>query len=364
MERGMMYTRAATLQSAAAATGDGTPMDVTGLVEVVIQVSGSFTATIDFKATTGAAGGTYTSVEGANVADGTKASSTTSTDVIFRIPVAGMTFLKTPVTWTSGTSVTVIARGYTVSSASLADVSATLSGAIDTELPAAAALADNTANPTVPGVGAFGMIWDGATWDRLPGTSSDGLTVNTELPAAVSLADNLSNPTSPLVGASTLFYDGTNWRRARNISSDGTNGNQMIAVENTLYNSSDWDRWRNNHNATVLASAARTADTQSSDQVNYNARGAHIIISVTAAAGTPSIVYTVQGKDSISGSYYTILASAAIVGIGTTVLKVYPGITAAANASVSDILPRTWRIDYNESTGDSVTSSVSVSYVV
>lgn len=48
----------------------------------------------------------------------------------------------------------------------------------DTELPAAAALADNTANPTVPGVGAFGHVYDGSTWDRMPGTSADGVLVN------------------------------------------------------------------------------------------------------------------------------------------------------------------------------------------
>lgn len=51
-------------------------------------------------------------------------------------------------------------------------------GVIDTELPAAAALADNAANPTAPAVGAFNMVWDGATWDRLPGTAADGVTVN------------------------------------------------------------------------------------------------------------------------------------------------------------------------------------------
>lgn len=49
---------------------------------------------------------------------------------------------------------------------------------VDSELPAAAALADNTANPTVPAVGAFGMVYDGTTWDRMPGTSADGVTVN------------------------------------------------------------------------------------------------------------------------------------------------------------------------------------------
>jgi hypothetical protein len=39
---------------------------------------------------------------------------------------------------------------------------------------AAAALADNTANPTIGGVQAFIMCWDGATWDRcLTGSTSD-----------------------------------------------------------------------------------------------------------------------------------------------------------------------------------------------
>jgi hypothetical protein len=57
-------------------------------------------------------------------------------------------------------------------------ITSTISGAVDTELPAAAALTDNFANPTAPGVGAFVMLWDGATWDRAPGTSADGLLVN------------------------------------------------------------------------------------------------------------------------------------------------------------------------------------------
>jgi hypothetical protein len=47
---------------------------------------------------------------------------------------------------------------------------------VDTELPAAELLRENTANPTVPGVAAFGMVYDGATWDRLPGTDL-GVTV-------------------------------------------------------------------------------------------------------------------------------------------------------------------------------------------
>lgn len=36
----------------------------------------------------------------------------------------------------------------------------------NTELPSAAAMADDTANPTVPGVAAYMMAFDGTTWDR------------------------------------------------------------------------------------------------------------------------------------------------------------------------------------------------------
>jgi hypothetical protein len=42
---------------------------------------------------------------------------------------------------------------------------------VDTELPTAAALADNTANPTVPAVGAFAMHYDGSAWDRTLGVN-------------------------------------------------------------------------------------------------------------------------------------------------------------------------------------------------
>ena len=41
-----------------------------------------------------------------------------------------------------------------------------------------AALADNTSNPTIGGLQTFGMYFDGATWDRMLGDSTDGLLVN------------------------------------------------------------------------------------------------------------------------------------------------------------------------------------------
>jgi hypothetical protein len=49
---------------------------------------------------------------------------------------------------------------------------------VDSELPSAAALADNTANPTTTSVGAFPHWFDGTTWDRALGNATDGLLVN------------------------------------------------------------------------------------------------------------------------------------------------------------------------------------------
>src|SRR6185503_2877912 len=112
------------------------------------------------------------------------------------------------------------------------DVTITGTVTVDTELPAAAALTDNFANPTCPAVGAFLMVWDSATWDRAPGTAVDGLLVNlganndvtvtsgsitadTELPAAAVLADATANPTVPGVGGFMMGYNGTTWDRVR-----------------------------------------------------------------------------------------------------------------------------------------------------
>ena len=118
-----------------------------------------------------------------------------------------------------------------------------------------------------------------------------------------------------------------------------------------------------NGGETILASAARTALVDSADQKNNFHRGLHLTIDITAyTAG--SITVTIQGKDPLSGKYYTILASAALAAAATTVLKVYPGITAAANASVSDVLPRDWRVSVAVGGAQSITYSVGASLVL
>lgn len=119
-----------------------------------------------------------------------------------------------------------------------------------------------------------------------------------------------------------------------------------------------------NRSVTLLASAARTATVATSDQSNNDHRGCVVIINVSDSADTPSVVATIQGKDELSGVYYTILASAAITGAGTTVLRVFPGATIAANLVANDVLPSTWRVNFVAADADSLTYSAAAQMVV
>lgn len=119
-----------------------------------------------------------------------------------------------------------------------------------------------------------------------------------------------------------------------------------------------------NKEITLLASAARTVSVDTADQDNQYWRGVIITIDVTAAAVTPSVVFTIQGKSKLGTDYSTILASAAITGVGVTVLKVYPGLVAAVNASANDVLPRVWRVSIVAGDADSLTYSLSANYIL
>lgn len=93
-----------------------------------------------------------------------------------------------------------------------------------------------------------------------------------------------------------------------------------------------------------LAIPAGATTTQTSpDFQNISCRGVKVVLDMTAF-GTGSVTLTIQGKDPASAKYYTLLASAAVVSNATFVYTVYPGLTAAANVTASDVLPAVWRI--------------------
>ncbi len=124
------------------------------------------------------------------------------------------------------------------------------------------------------------------------------------------------------------------------------------------YNGTTWDRQRGNVAVTLLASAARTATVSSADQVNYNGRGVKVYINVTASADTPSVVFAIEEKDPVSGTYTAILTAAAMTGTAVKQLTAYPGVTAVANLVIDLPLARTWRVTATHADADSITYSV------
>lgn len=119
-----------------------------------------------------------------------------------------------------------------------------------------------------------------------------------------------------------------------------------------------------NTEGTAFTSAVRTASGNSADLINASNKGVHVVIDMTAVPTVETVTFTIEGKDPLSGKYYDILVSSAIVAVSTVVLKVYPGITVAANLSVSDVLPNTYRIKTTHSASGNFTYSVATNTVV
>lgn len=113
-----------------------------------------------------------------------------------------------------------------------------------------------------------------------------------------------------------------------------------------------------NRHLEVLPSVARIATISSPDIPNIGANGVHIVIDVTDVTATPSVVPTVEGKDPLSGKYYTLLTGAAITATGTTILKVFPSATAVANLAANDFVPSKFRVTMTHGDADSITYSI------
>jgi len=196
------------------------------------------------------------------------------------------------------------------------------------------------------------MGWDGSKWQKLLVESS----VNPNLRVGI--------------------YEGANEAEVETSGSDGLSNitNQLITGAMKYgFNGISWDRWRNNTEVTVLASATRTASGNSADQTNYKAKGVILFIDITAVSGTfatgEGLKIIVIGKDPISGEGVWLAATVAFTSTGTRILLVYPGATDVQGIGavyVNDIpLPRVWYVRYSiTGTNPSFTFSVGASYVV
>lgn len=78
----------------------------------------------------------------------------------------------------------------------------------------------------------------------ISGSVTGSITADTELPTAAALADNTANPTTTSVGTFGLLFDGSTWDRARSVAALGDGGTASAAVGIYGYNGSTWDRLR------------------------------------------------------------------------------------------------------------------------
>lgn len=170
------------------------------------------------------------------------------------------------------------------------------------ELPAAAALTDNFANPTTTQVGAMSMVWDGANWDRVPGNQTDGVTVNLGANNDISLNGGTNligfvTPSGSTAGGSTLY---------KNIDVDETE-DQIKGTAGTLY-------WLHAMN---LGSATRFLKL-------YNATAATVTVGTT----TPDLTFPLPTQGDSNGAGFTISFPTG-VAFGTA-------LTIAATTGVAD----------------------------
>jgi hypothetical protein len=190
---------------------------------------------------------------------------------------------------------------------------------------------------------------------------------DTELPTAAALADNVANPTTPMVGAAAMGWDGAVWQRP--ILHDGSSDTKSTALtglisnsRNAQFNGTTWERERGTTEATLLTSAARTSAPTTASITTYDAQGITVVMDVTAVAATPDLTVTIEGVDAASTKQYAILTGASVSTVTTNVYKVYPGVTVAANAAASQPLPRT--IDINIAHGDADSATYTLGYVL
>ena len=178
----------------------------------------------------------------------------------------------------------------------------------------------------------------------------------------------LTNASGAVVMAVVNDAGTTSILRSFEADSDAmVSSTRLSGFHSPLFNGTTWDRPRNNEEVTLLASAARTAQTDSSDQVNYNAKGVMIILDITVDGASVGLTPSILMKDPISGKDVTIwTAAAAATLVGTDIYLIYPGVLAAdfdGTEAVSIALPRTWVLRIAVADADSATYSVGASYI-
>src|SRR3990167_11407736 len=114
------------------------------------------------------------------------------------------------------------------------------------------------------------------------------------------------------------------------------------------------------------------ATVTSNDVTNYGSVGLTAFIDVTVISGAPIVIPEIQGKDSTSGKYYTILSGAGFSTATTQKLSIHPAYvsgglvvfgSAGARSEYRDniVLPRVFRLKVTHASGASTAATYTMS---
>lgn len=112
--------------------------------------------------------------------------------------------------------------------------------------------------------------------------------------------------------------------------------------------------------AEALASAARTATTNSADIVNTRGRGVAVLLNLTAFTTAADLTLKIQRKNA-DGTYTDILTGVSITATGksTYILDAVAGAEAGGfTKTAAAMLPQTWRVSVVHGNANSHTYSV------
>lgn len=165
---------------------------------------------------------------------------------------------------------------------------------VDSELPAAAALADAAANPTTPTAGSASLLFNGTTWDRVRGDTTNGIDVDvTRLPALVASTANIGD-----VDVLTLpaIPTGTNSIGRVNPEPQTANG---LSISRTLSAAST--------NATSVKASAGQVYTVYAHNINAAVRFLKLYNKASApTVGTDTPVLTLPIPGNTAGAGFTL----------------------------------------------------------
>jgi len=187
-------------------------------------------------------------------------------------------------------------------------VAATMAGgAADTELPAAAALSDNAANPTTPTVGAALLAFDGTTFDRVTNGSGTAATaLRVELPTNGTGVVGLNAGTANIGDVDVLTINGQAPAFSAGASSAATLRTVTASDDAGVASLGVIDDWDESDRAKVNPIAGQAGVAAGSGTVSALTQRVVLATDVALPAGTNSI-----GKVQPIGTAATALFDAA-----------------------------------------------------